>query len=216
MGLRCIMISHHSTVASSSSSKGTTLLTSPISRASCAVYCLFRNHISRAFFWPTMLARKEEPSPASKLPTLGPVWPKTAFSEAMVRSHTTWSTWPPPMAKPLTMATTGLGIDRIWRCTSRMLRRGTPSLPMYPPLPFTDWSPPLQKALSPAPVRMMVYISGSSRQITSASLISLTVSGRKALRFSGRLMVIFAMPFHSSKKMSSYSRIFFHSLFISF
>ena len=34
---------------------------------------------------------------------------KTAVSEALVRSHTTWSTWPPPIAKPLTRAITGLG-----------------------------------------------------------------------------------------------------------
>lgn len=34
--------------------------------------------------------------------TFGPVWPKTALSAAMVRSHTMWSTWPPPTAYPAT------------------------------------------------------------------------------------------------------------------
>ena len=36
---------------------GTTLLTSPISRASCALYLRQRNQISRAFFCPTTRAR---------------------------------------------------------------------------------------------------------------------------------------------------------------
>jgi len=32
------------------------------------------------------------------LPIFGPTCPNTALSAAMVRSHTTWSTFPPPMA----------------------------------------------------------------------------------------------------------------------
>ena len=51
-----------------------------------------------AFFWPTLRASRPDPKPASKMPTRGPVWPKRALSAAMVRSHTTCSTWPPPMA----------------------------------------------------------------------------------------------------------------------
>ncbi len=37
-------------------------------------------------------------------------------------------------------------------------------------------------------------MSGSSRASANAACISRTVSGRKALRTSGRLMVILAMP----------------------
>lgn len=127
---------------------------------------------------------------------LGPVWPKTALSAAMVRSQTMCRMCPPPTAYPATMAITGLGIRRMWICAgggreasghagaphslpserrrrgdsapggwrssssgarrawrSRTFSRGTPSDPTYPPCPRTDWSPPLQKASSPAPAR---------------------------------------------------------------
>lgn len=40
--------------------------------------------------------------------------------EAIERSHTTLSEWPPPAAQPETTATTTFGIVRINRCTSRM------------------------------------------------------------------------------------------------
>ena len=58
------------------------------------------------------------PWPASTLPTRGPVWPKTAFSEAIERSQSTCSTWPPPIAKPLTIAMTGFGMWRIALCSA--------------------------------------------------------------------------------------------------
>ncbi len=69
-----------------------------MSRASSAEYWRQRYQISRAFFCPTMRARYDEPKPPSNDPTIGPVCPKTALSAAIVRSHTTCSTWPPPMA----------------------------------------------------------------------------------------------------------------------
>jgi hypothetical protein len=58
------------------------------------------------------------PWPASTLPTRGPVWPKIAFSEAIDRSQSTCSTWPPPTAKPFTIAMTGLGMWRIALCSA--------------------------------------------------------------------------------------------------
>ena len=68
------------------------------------------------------------------------------------------------------------------------------------------WSPPEQKACGPSPVRMMTPTSGSSRAWSNASDSWNSVCGRKALRTSGRLMVIFAMPSPlSSKRMSEYS-----------
>jgi len=39
-------------------------------------------------------------------PTFGPVWPNRALSAAIVRSQTTCSTCPPPIAYPATIATT--------------------------------------------------------------------------------------------------------------
>ena len=91
---------HHTTVSSSSSSSGTTVFTSPMSSACCASYSRQRNQISRVFFWPTDRASSPLPNPPSNDPTRGPVWPKRALSAAMVRSQTTWSTWPPPIAYP--------------------------------------------------------------------------------------------------------------------
>src|SRR5579884_3855096 len=56
---------------------------------------------------------------------------------------------------------------------------------------------------------MITPTSGSSRARSKASIISITVSGRKALRTSGRSIVILAMPAFSavdfSLRMSSYS-----------
>ena len=75
-----------------------------------------------------------------------------------------------------------------------MLSRGTASPPTYPPSPRTRWSPPEQKARSPAPVSSTTPVVRSSRAWSKASISSATVSGRKALRTSGRLIVILAIP----------------------
>ena len=193
-GLSWSISSHHFTVSSSRRASGTTAFTSPMESACWASYWRQRNQISFAFFRPTMLASVEDPNPPSKLPTRGPVWPKRALSAAMVRSQTTWSTCPPPMAYPATIATTGFGSDRICFCRSRTFRRGTPSRPTYPCVPRMRWSPPEQNASFPAPVRMATPVSGSSRTSSKHFCNSNSVCGRKALRTSGRLMVILAIP----------------------
>ena len=69
------------------------------------------------------------PKPPSNDPTFGPIWPKRALSAAMVRSHTTCSTWPPPIAQPATMATIGLGQRRI--CTWRSVTWKRPVAPSW-------------------------------------------------------------------------------------
>jgi hypothetical protein len=61
-------------------------------------------------------------------------------------------------------------------------------------LPRTRWSPPEQNASRPSPVSTTTPTSASSRASANAACISITVSGRNALRTSGRLIVIFAMP----------------------
>ena len=60
--------------------------------------------------------------------------------------------------------------------------------------PRTRWSPPEQNASGPSPVRTITPTSPSSRASVSASEMSISVCGRKALRTSGRAMVIFAIP----------------------
>ena len=96
------------------------------------------------------------------------------------------------MAKPLTIAMTGFGMWRIALC-SASTSMGRSSF-AYPPCPRSFWSPPEQKALSPAPVSTTTPTEGSHRASTKASVSSATVRVRKALRTSGRLMVIHAMP----------------------
>src|SRR5258707_5837838 len=72
----------------------------------------------------------------------------------MVRSQRVASTFPPPIANPLTRAMTGLGTSRIRPCNSSIGSPTTPR-PSYCPS-CADWSPPVQNALSPAPVRTML------------------------------------------------------------
>ena len=63
---------------------------------------------------------------------------------------------------------------------------------------FVDKEPELwrflQNASGPSPVRMIAPTPESSRARSRASEISISVSGRKALRTSGRSIVILAMP----------------------
>src|SRR2546426_4974764 len=81
VGLLSRSSAHQRSTSARSSLSGTTRLTSPISRASCAEYCRQRYQISRAFFSPTTRARYPVPWPASTLPTRGPVWPNTRSEE---------------------------------------------------------------------------------------------------------------------------------------
>src|SRR5260370_24762039 len=90
------------------------------------------------------------------------------------------------------MATTGLGRRRIWTCRSRTFKRPTPSSPTYPSSPRIRWSPPLENASGPSPVRMMTPTRGSFRARSNASRSSKSVRGRNALRTSGRAIVILA------------------------
>lgn len=52
---------HHPTVVASKSSNGTTAFTSPMSRASVALYKRAKNQISRALRWPTRRAKADAP-----------------------------------------------------------------------------------------------------------------------------------------------------------
>ena len=66
--------------------------------------------------------------------------------------------------------------------------------------------------VGPSPVRMTTPIVGSSRASSNARISSRVVSGRKALRTSGRSIVIFAMPVALvSYRMSVYSPFACHS-----
>ena len=93
------------------------------------------------------------------------------------------------------MATIGFGSRRI--CTWRSVTWKRPTLApagRYPESPRTLWSPPEQNASGPSPVNTITPTDVSSRARSSASETSISVSGRNALRTSGRSIVIFAIP----------------------
>ena len=104
---------------------------------------------------------------------------------------------------------TTLFMNRIWRCTSKMLNLLMPFSPLYPVVERTFWSPPLQKAHppsldeGPSPVSRTTPMSWLSWHVTKASQSSSTVLGVKALRTSGRLKAMRATPSCTLKVISS-------------
>src|ERR1039457_6912611 len=179
-------------------SAGTTLLTRPHASACSALYWRHRNQISRGRFSPINRARYPGPKPASYEPTRGPFWPNRAVSAAMVRSHRTCSTCPPPMAKPLTAAITGLGTSLITRCSASISNSPLSDGPESPVSIPCFWSPPVQNAFSPAPVRQMTPTSSLLQARLKHATSSSTVRARKELYRSGRLIVIQARPWSTS------------------
>src|SRR5579884_3568165 len=132
------------------------------------------------------------PPRTGALPTLGPVWPKTAPSAAMARSQATTSSLPPPTAAPLTAAITGEGWVLISvnsrQAPSNSSRRrsgsGSSSSPRWPPA---------QKA-PPEPV----ITSTPARLERTAMVISARSGGSNAFRTSGRSIRIQVTPSRSS------------------
>ena len=187
-GLCDLMVSHIRSVVASSSSGLTQRLARPISSASRPVKVRAQKIISRASRSPMTRGRYWVAPTVGHAPTLAPVWPNTAFSEHTTRSHHSASSLPPPMHQPLTMAMTGIHKPRMviavpsmrsfhWLALARLSR-------------IIDLkSPPEENALSPAPVMTAHAIAGLSRVDLSAPAISSSVSSRKALCTSGRLIV---------------------------
>jgi hypothetical protein len=145
--------------------------------------------ISRARRSPMMRGRYCVAPTVGQAATLAPVWPNTAFSDAMTRSHHRASSWPPPMHQPLTMAMTGIGNPRMVMASPSMRSFHIWALARFSFI--MAWkSPPAEKASSPAPVTTAQAIIGSSRVDEKAWIISSRVCSRKALRTRGRSMVI--------------------------
>ena len=108
------------------------------------------------------------------------------------------NTCPPPMAKPFTIAITvfwngcGLTVTRVKYVKTRNIVIAY----INPPLPRTRWSPARSRMLF---VFTLAVVSTSQDNnadfcivatIVNASISSITVLGRNALRTSGRLIVI--------------------------
>src|SRR2546429_1679528 len=92
-GLCPLMVSHHASVSLRNSRCGTHLLMRPMATASCAVKRRAQKIISRASRSPMMRGRYCVAPTVGHAPTRAPVWPRTALSDAMTRSHhkATWS-----------------------------------------------------------------------------------------------------------------------------
>ena len=73
--------------------------------------------MSIALALPTARGRRCVPPAPGMMPSLISGWPNCALSAAMMKSHIIASSQPPPSAKPLTAAITGL---RTWRIVSQL------------------------------------------------------------------------------------------------
>ena len=144
-----------------------------------------------AFFIGICLGSLWTPPAPAYSPTRGSGSPTSAWSAAMIMSHASAISKPPPRAYPLTAAMMGFqhsksdvmppsgarsalapGLSRIWSC-SAVYRRSLPAL----------------NARSPVPVRIATHTSGSSRNSQNALYISMLAGGCRAFRRSGRLIV---------------------------
>ena len=61
------------------------------------MYWRVRYRISRAFFSPTVRGSSWQPHHSGADPIFGPAWPNLPLAPEMVRSHSTFSSLPPPM-----------------------------------------------------------------------------------------------------------------------
>jgi hypothetical protein len=170
--------------------------------ASAPVNVRAKKIISRARRSPMIRGRYCVAPTVGQAPTLAPVCPKTAFSEAMTMSHHSASSWPPPMQKPLTMAMTGTCRPRMVMAVSSM--RSFHRWPFWRFRRIIAWkSPPAEKARSPAPVITTATTVRSSRTDRRARTISSSVCSRNALWYRGRSIVSQATWSEISNAMSS-------------
>ncbi len=119
--------------------------------------------------------------------------PRRALSEAMRTWQAMASSQPPPSAKPLTAAITGL--PRSSMRSSTFWPRIERSLPSTGDcVASSAMSAPATKAFSPAPVRITPRMAASAPMAVNAASSSSTVRSFSAFSLSGRLMVTIATP----------------------
>ena len=161
----------------STSASGATLLTSPISLASCAVILSPVKISSAAFDGPTMRGNRCVPPKPGMMPKSISGWPNRARSPAIRIWQAIASSSPPPRQKrPLIAAITGLD-DR-----SILSKIACPWLVSSRPRAADEIcatslrSAPATKTL-PAPVNTMTLTAGSAvRAVTAASNCCITAS----------------------------------------
>ena len=151
---------------------------------------------------PTSRGRRCVPPYPGMMPIVTSGWPNLAVSTASRIVQAIASSQPPPRAKPLTAAMTGLPrfsmtLVRRWPC--RVLSSASAGVS----LAISAMSAPAANALSPAPVRMTPRTAASSRASLNASFSSAMVALLRALSTFGRLIVTYAIvPFFSYRTFS--------------
>src|SRR5690606_25013690 len=139
---------------------------------------------------PTVRASRWMPPAPGMIPTLISGWPKRAPSPATMMSACIASSQPPPSAKPLTAAITGFGQAAIvchmrWLLSSRMSIGELSAIARR--------SAPAAKTRSP-PVSTMQRTLSSSLSVTKCAVSACRSDWLSALRASGRLSRISAIP----------------------
>ncbi len=143
---------------------------------------------SRALLWPIRCGRRCVPPKPGMSPRFISGCPKRAFSLAMIRSHASASSRPPPSAKPLTAAITGIGRSSKLSIT-RWPRREKSSPSAADIFDIAAISAPATNARSPAPVRISTRTDESWRTSRITRAISSSTSRFNAFSAAGRLTV---------------------------
>ncbi len=146
---------------------------------------------SLARFSPMSRGSTCVPPQPGMTPTRISGWPNLAVSAAIARSVASTSSQPPPRARPLTEAMTGLGSSRMVSCGRRRALLTTAALRLR--VGNSSMSAPALKAWSPLPVMTTTYTSSSRPARSRACDISARSSSFCAFRFSGRFSVIHAV-----------------------
>src|SRR5579859_921655 len=171
---------------------GTTSLTSPMRQASWASIIPPPRMSWSARPLPTRRGSLWVPPPPGNNPSLTSGWPNLACSTAMRRVQAIAVSQPPPRAKPLIAATTGLprfSTRSRTSCPARLDCSASTAVKCASSL----MSAPATKALSPAPVTMTPRTVSSSRASSKAVRRSAQVALLRAFSTFGRLIVTYAM-----------------------
>ena len=177
-----------SMVCDSSSAAGTTRLTRPSASARAASTGAPVSVISSAAARPARRSRRWLPPKPGSRPSVTSGRPSFALSAAMRRWQHIASSRPPPSAKPLTIATTGLGMRSMRRIrrwpTSEKSRAWTGLRP-----DISAMSAPATKAFAPAPVSTTARTASSAAAASKAACRASSVARFSAFSLSGRLTV---------------------------
>ena len=152
--------------ASISSACGTTSLTKPSVLPSSAGTWRPVRIIPSACLRGMMRGSRCRPPASAASPTWGSGSAKIALSAAMIKSQASAISKPPPMAKPLTAAISGLSRSK------RLVRPAKPEATRWrvPPAAWYLRSLLAENALSPAPVTIPTHCSGSAaKSLNTAS-----------------------------------------------